>query len=69
MPGAENYQSQKQQINGVAVTVTTYKIGETFHCHIENVDPGATIARASGQTLAEALEIATQKAGSRLANS
>ena len=63
---AENYLQETHQINGVSVTITTYRIGEYHHCHIQNQDPGATIARAKGKTLDEAKLAALKKAQNRL---
>lgn len=60
------YKEELQNINGVEVKITTYKIGEDFYCHIYNTDPGATIARASGNTRQEALQRALEKARKRI---
>ncbi len=62
----ENYRVEKQELAGVRVSVTTYQIGERFHCHVANVDPGATIARAEADSNAEAVREATAKAEERL---
>jgi hypothetical protein len=48
------------------INITTYQIGERFYCHIDNVSPGATIARTEGDSLEEAREAALQKATTRL---
>ncbi|MDA2933391.1 hypothetical protein MYX82_03505 [Acidobacteria bacterium AH-259-D05] len=63
---AENYHSETREVQGTTVNVTTYKIGERYFCHIDNVNPGATIARSEGASLAEALEVALEKATARL---
>ncbi len=36
------------------MNVTSYKIGDHYHCHIANIDPGATISRTDGMTREEA---------------
>src|SRR4051794_5359190 len=54
MPSAEDYAESKMDLGGHKVNVTSYRIGETFYCHITNVDPGATIARAEGKDRAQA---------------
>jgi hypothetical protein len=64
---AENYRVEKKEILGVMVSITSYKIGERFHCHVANIDPGATIARAEGDTSEEAEQLALNKAKERLA--
>jgi len=54
MPGAEDYRIQKRELGGLLVNVTSYKFGDIYHCHIDNIDPGATIARTDGMTREEA---------------
>lgn len=63
---AEEYKTKPLEINGVRLEVRSYKVGNTYHCHISNTDPGATIARASGMTEEEAVTIATEKARQRV---
>jgi hypothetical protein len=63
---AENYQKEKREVEGKMINITTYKIGERYFCHIDNVSPGATIARTEGATLEEARELALQKVTVRL---
>jgi len=58
---AENYQKEKREVEGRMINLTTYQIGERCFCHIDNVSPGATIARTEGATLEEARELALQK--------
>lgn len=62
----ENYRVERQEIVGVKVSVTSYQIGARFHCHVANLDPGATIARAEADSHAEAVRLALEKAGARL---
>lgn len=68
MSKAINHQAEKAKIAGVAVTITTYQIADRFYCHIENQDPGATIARADGPNRENAKERALAKAEERLKN-
>jgi hypothetical protein len=63
---AESYTTTRREINGTPVTVTGYRIGEMHYCHIENVEPGATIARASAATAENAESEAVAKAEKRL---
>ena len=63
---AENYQKEKKEVEGWMINITTYKIGERYYCHIDNVSPGATIARTQGDSREEARELALQKATRRL---
>ena len=63
---ADNFRIETQEISGLKVNVTSYKIGERFYCHIANVDPGATIVRTDGETQEEAVQAALAKAMQRL---
>ena len=63
---SERYDVETKELSGVPVRVTSYRIGDRFHCHVENTDPGATIARAEGPTKEQAVEIALSKARERL---
>lgn len=66
MPGAEEYRVVTKELGGLEVNVTSYKIGGRYHCHITNVDPGATIARTEGMTREEAELEALSRALQRL---
>lgn len=66
MPKATNYQVEKTEIQGIKVSITTYQIGDQFMCHIENENPGATIARAVGTSQEEAKQLAVEKVSKRL---
>lgn len=63
---AENFQQEDSDINGVRVRIVTYQVGERFFCHVENQDPGATIARGEGQTREEARRQALAKVNVKL---
>jgi hypothetical protein len=63
---AEEYMAETRELSGVQVRVVSYKIGDHFYCHVENFDPGATIARADGNTRAHAVQLAVIKADGRL---
>ena len=64
----EGYAKRQQELAGWPITVETYKLGETYHCTIANVDPGARFARAEGATLEEAESRALEKAARYLSN-
>ena len=63
---AEEYRIETLEIHGVPLNVTSYRIGERYHCHVENVDPGATIARAEASSRTEAQKLALAKTRERL---
>ena len=63
---ADDFRTDRKEISGWPVTVTSYRIGGTFYCRVDNVDPGATIARTEGDSYEEAVEGALTKAEIRL---
>jgi len=66
MMKAEDYRVEHREISGVKVKAASYRIGESFYCHVENLDPGATIARTEASTREDAINLALQKARERL---
>jgi hypothetical protein len=58
----EDYSTHQQELAGWQVTIETYKLGAVYHCTISNVDPGARLARADGETKEEAESRAIEKA-------
>ena len=63
---ADDYRIETQELGGLKVNITSYKIGATYYCHIDNVDPGATIVRTIGETQEEVVSAALAKARERL---
>jgi hypothetical protein len=64
---AEEHRREEVELGGWPAGVTTYRIGATWICKIDNVSPGATVARGRGKTREEAVTIATTAATRRLA--
>jgi hypothetical protein len=58
----EEHAERKMEIDGWAVNLTSYRIGETFHCKADNVSPGAALARTTGATRQEAEDKAIARA-------
>ena len=54
------------ELAGWPVRLTTYKLGDTYHCTADNVSPGARIARTEGTTKEEAEQKAIELAEKRL---
>jgi hypothetical protein len=50
----QEYVEELSVIDGVAIKIASYRVGDLYHCHIDNVDVGATIARAEGTTRVQA---------------
>jgi hypothetical protein len=63
---AEEYSERQLEIAGWPIRLTTYRLGETFHCKVDNVSPGAWVARASGSTREQAEQEAIAIAQRRL---
>ncbi len=55
------------EIAGWPVRVCSYRLGDTFYCTVDNVDPGARIARGMGATREQAEGLALERAEARLA--
>jgi hypothetical protein len=64
---AEDYQRRRQELAGWPVGIVSYKLDERFVCEIDNVSPGARVARAEGATREEAERAAIASAERRLA--
>jgi hypothetical protein len=63
----EEYSRREQEVAGWRIAIETYKLGDTYHCTISNVDPGARFARAEGSTREEAERHALERAECYLA--
>jgi len=63
---ADDYRIDSKEVDGLKINITSYKIGGTYYCHVDNVDPGAVIARAEGETQDEVIQVAMAKAMERL---
>ena len=63
---AEDYQRRRQELAGWPVGIVSYKLGDRFICEIDNVSPGARVARAEGSTREEAENAAIATAERRL---
>lgn len=64
---AEDHSRVEVELGGWPAGVTTYRIGAVWICKIDNVSPGAVVARARGTTKNEAVAAATAAAARRLA--
>jgi hypothetical protein len=64
---AEQYSTREVELAGWKARVTSYKLGDTYHCSVDNVSPGAVVARTEGKTREEAENAAVEKATRYLA--
>jgi hypothetical protein len=65
----EEYQERVLSVRPFQVRIVSYRLGEEFLCSVDNVDPGAVIARSQGATRAEAEAKALERATKRLESS
>jgi len=63
---ADDFSVATREISGLTVNITSYKIGKRYYCHIDNVDPGATIVRLDGESKDEVIQSAIDRAIRRL---
>ena len=63
---SEEYQERKVEVLGWPVNLTSYRLGEVFHCKADNVSPGAALARTTGASREEAENRAIERATARL---
>jgi hypothetical protein len=59
---AEEYAERNETVDTWPIHIVTYRLGKTYYCTIDNVDPGARFARAEGTTREDAERVALEKA-------
>ena len=65
---AEQYETYSSELCGFNINVTTYKIDTQFYCIVDNVDPGAQVAKAKAPTKDAAIEKALKDSEEKLSN-
>jgi hypothetical protein len=63
---AEDYVTRRERVGPFEINIMSYRLGDTYYCSVDNVDPGAVVARADGATRAEAEGAAVKKARQRV---
>jgi hypothetical protein len=63
---AEEYEQRVESIPPFRVHIISYRLGDEFHCTVDNVNPGAVIARSHAPSRAEAEAKALERAIPRL---
>lgn len=58
----QHYRARRAQVGGWDVNVTSYQLGNRFYCTVDNVSPGAWIAKSEGATREEAEKGALERA-------
>jgi hypothetical protein len=64
---AEDYSERTVDVNGWQCRLTSYRLGEVYHCQADNVSPGARLTRSTGATKQEAEQKALARATEMLA--
>jgi hypothetical protein len=62
MMKAEEYTERNETVDTWPIHIVTYRIGDTYYCTIDNVDPGARFARAEGASREDVERVALEKA-------
>jgi hypothetical protein len=63
---SELYQRRQADLAGWEIGISSYRIGDRFICEIDNVDPGARLAKGEGATREDAEQQALTIAKRRL---
>jgi hypothetical protein len=64
----EEYKERKETVGRWEIHVVSYRLGDEWICTVDNVSPGANVARATGATREEAEKKALDRARDRLAS-
>jgi hypothetical protein len=64
--GPQEYKERTESAPPFQMHVASYRLGEVYYCSVDNVDPGAVIARSEGATRTEAESKAIAHAQERL---
>ncbi|MFB9266884.1 hypothetical protein ACFFWD_27605 [Bradyrhizobium erythrophlei] len=64
---AEDYRRRRDRLEGWDIGIASYKLGGRYCCEVDNVSPGARLARGEGSTREEAEAEALTKASEMLA--
>jgi hypothetical protein len=64
---AEDYRRRQHRLEGWEIGITSYKLGGRYCCEVDNVSPGARLARGEGPTRGEAEAQALNQAREMLA--
>jgi hypothetical protein len=64
---AEEFQERKLEVAGWTVNLSSYRLGNEWHCKADNVSPGAALAYTVGPSREEAEQKALLRAEGLLA--
>lgn len=66
MPKPEDYSERTLELGGWPIRIVTYRLDSTYRTTIDNLDPGAWVVKAEGQTKEESESKALKEAQSLL---
>ncbi len=64
---AQEYQRRQEQVGEFQIGIESYRLGDTYYCRVDNVSPGALLARGQGSTREEAEADAVKEAKEKIA--
>ena len=59
---AAEYQERQVAVGAWQVNLSSYRLGDVYHCKADNVSPGAALARTTASTREEAENRALKRA-------
>jgi len=59
---AQEFQERRLSVAGWEVNLSSYRLGDQWHCQADNVSPGASLARTTGASRQEAEDKALARA-------
>jgi len=62
----EEYSRRQEDVGRWKINIISFRLGDRYYCTVDNVEPGARIARGEGATQEEAERSAIEKATARL---
>jgi hypothetical protein len=65
----EEYRERLEPVPPFQIHIASYRLGAVYYCSVNDVDPGAVIARSEGSTREEAELKAITRANERLGHS
>ena len=63
---AEDLSKRREKVREFEINIVSYQMGDTYHCAVDNVSPGAVVARGAASTREEAERVAVEKARQRV---
>jgi hypothetical protein len=62
----EEYSRRQEEVGRWKINIISFRLGDRYYCTVDNVEPGAWLARSEGATREDAERTAIEKATARL---